>query len=106
VCKTSLETKCSVHSISPGAYVQMHHASDLFTRVVKFKKVSCHSPRCARPTALERQDFSRTYLAHHELESVIIITIITIFILLLIMIDIIIIIIIMILTGSMTQPLT
>ncbi len=25
------------------------------------------------PTALERQDLSRTYLAHHELESVVII---------------------------------
>ena len=88
MCKTSLETKCTVHSISPRAYVQMHHASDLFTRVVKFQKVSCHSPRCARPTALERQDFSRTYLAHHELESVIMITIIPILILLLIMIAI------------------
>ncbi len=28
-----------------------------------------------RPTALERQDLSRTYLAHHELESVIVIII-------------------------------
>ena len=82
----------------------MHHASDLFTRVVKFQKVSCHSPRCARPTALERQDFSRTYLAHHELESVIMITIIPILILLLIMIAFII--INVILTGSITQPLT
>ncbi len=38
--------------------------------------------RCARQTALERQDLSRTYLAHHELESdfVIIIIIITIII--------------------------
>ncbi len=26
---------------------------------------------CARQTALERQDLSRTYLAHHELESVV-----------------------------------
>ena len=25
--------------------------------------------RCARQTALERQDLSRTYLAHHELDS-------------------------------------
>ena len=31
--------------------------------------------RCARQTALERQDLSRTYLAHHE--SVVIIIIIT-----------------------------
>ena len=30
----------------------------------------------ARHTALERQDLSRTYLAHHELESVILIFII------------------------------
>jgi len=27
-----------------------------------------HLMRCARHTALERQDLSRTYLAHHELE--------------------------------------
>ncbi len=32
--------------------------------------------RCARHTALERQDLSRTYLAHHELESKIILIII------------------------------
>jgi len=31
---------------------------------------------CARQTALERQDLSRTYLDHHELESIIIIIII------------------------------
>ena len=33
-------------------------------------------PWCARQTALERQDLSCTYLAHHELESVFIIIII------------------------------
>ncbi len=32
--------------------------------------------RCARQTALERQDLSHTYLAHHELESDFIITIV------------------------------
>ena len=44
--------------------------------------------RCARQTALERQDLSRTYLAHHELESVVI-TIIMIMIRIMIMIMII-----------------
>ena len=33
---------------------------------------------CARQTALERQDLSRTYLAHRDLESVVIIIIIII----------------------------
>ena len=84
--KTSLEMKYFEHSISSGAYLQMHHALDRFNRVDKFKDVICHSLRWARPTALQRQDFSRTYLAHHELESVMIIVII--------------------LTGSVTQSLT
>ena len=34
---------------------------------------SCKTKRCARQTASERQDLSRTYLAHHELESDVII---------------------------------
>ncbi len=36
--------------------------------------------QCARQPALERQDLSRTYLAHHELESRFIIVIIVIII--------------------------
>ncbi len=33
---------------------------------------------CAKQTALERQDLSRTYLAHYELESVVVMIIIII----------------------------
>ena len=35
-------------------------------------RVAQHRHFCARQTALERQDLSRTYLAYHELEDVII----------------------------------
>ncbi len=36
--------------------------------------------RCARQTALERQNLSRTYLAHHELESIVIVIVVIIII--------------------------
>ncbi len=62
--------------------------------------------QCARQPALERQDLSRTYLAHHELESRFIIVIIVIIIITIttttIIITIIIIIIIIMLIRALT----
>jgi len=42
--------------------------NDDFT-LKKFFKLLLTTLGCARQTALGRQDFPRTYLAHHELES-------------------------------------
>ena len=61
--------------------------------------VECMWHRCARQTALERQDLSIMYLAHHELDSesiVVVVMIIRIIITIIIIINIIIIVIIII----------
>ena len=55
------------HLVAPGPVSMM-----LLCMIVKFVEL-VDLQRCARQTALERQDLSCTYLAHHELESVIII---------------------------------
>ncbi len=63
--------------------LQVQSAGSTCQNCHRLRDVVLYSPhvphqRCTRQTALDRQDLSRTYLAHHELESdVLIITIIT-----------------------------
>ena len=55
------------HALSTLMQLKLMHCGVLAEAQCQIR----HLQRCARQTALERQDLSCTYLAHHELESVI-----------------------------------
>ncbi len=66
--------------------------------------VECMWHRCARQTALERQDLSRMYLAQHELESELFVIIIIIIVIVYIAIVIIILIVTVIIIFMCYRP--
>ena len=62
-CKRGHASSCTCNTAAQHCLRHPLHATQQHT-----------SSRCARQTALERQDLSCTYLAHHELESNVTIT--------------------------------